>query len=249
MNNNVFDDEVFFAEYKKLRESAASFNALLEQPAFFSMLPPLAGKRILDLGCGFGDACREYERLGAAAVIGLDVAGKMLAEARRLTHSGKIQYLAMNFNDLTGLEGPFDLISSSLAVHYVVDFAKLAKAVWARLSPGGCFVFSQEHPMTTAPMAGPEYVYDESGGLLHYMLTDYGREGLRRTHWFIDDVQKRHRTFSSLVNALVGAGFRIEQMLEPLPSEAAVQINPGLAKEFHKPSFLIIRAVKPAACC
>lgn len=201
------------------------------------------------MGCGFGEACREYVRLGAESVLGLDVAEKMLAEARLLTDSLKIRYLRMDLDDLTGLEGTFDLITSSLAIHYVQDFPKLVASVWTRLAEGGHFIFSQEHPLTTAPLAGPEYCYDESGKPLYYMLTDYGREGLRRTSWFIDDVRKEHRTFSSfssLINTLVKAGFLIEEVAEPRPSEASIRINPGLANEFHKPSFLIIRAHKPA---
>ena len=245
MKQPLFDNELFFAEYKKLRESSDSFNVLLEQPAFLAMLPHLPGKRVLDLGCGFGAACREYERLGAVSVIGLDAAEKMLAEARLLTDSHNIQYLQMDLNNVTGLEGPFDLITSSLTLHYVLDFPQVVKAVWDRLAPGGHFVFSQEHPLTTAPMDGPKYCYDWEGRLLHYKLADYGREGLRQTHWFIDGVQKEHRTFSSLVNALINVGFQIEQTAEPLPSAEAVKVNPGLAKEFHKPSFLIIRAYKP----
>lgn len=247
MKTPLFDNDIFFSEYKKLREKAGSFNTLLEQPAFFALLPPLAGKRVLDLGCGFGEACREYVQRGAESVLGLDLAEKMLAEAQRLTDSPKIRYLRMDLDDLTGLEGTFDLITSSLAIHYVQDFPKLIDSVWTRLAEGGHFIFSQEHPLTTAPLAGPEYCYDESGKPLYYMLTDYGREGLRRTSWFIDDVRKEHRTFSSLINTLVKAGFLIEEIAEPRPSEASIRVNPGLAKEFHKPSFLIIRAHKLAA--
>lgn len=246
MKTPLFDNDIFFSEYKKLRERADSFNALLEQPALFALLPPLIGRRVLDLGCGFGEACREYVRRGAECVLGLDLAEKMIAEAGRLTDSPKIRYLKMDLDDLAGLEGVFDLVTSSLAIHYVRDFPKLVGSVWARLADGGHFIFSQEHPLTTAPLAGPEYCYDESGRPLHYMLTDYGREGLRRTSWFIDDVRKEHRTFASLINALVKTGFLIEEVAEPRPSEAAIQLNPGLAKEFHKPSFLIIRAYKPA---
>jgi 2-polyprenyl-3-methyl-5-hydroxy-6-metoxy-1,4-benzoquinol methylase len=245
MNTPLFDDEIFFAEYKRLRERPDSYNALLEQPALLALLPPVADKRVLDLGCGFGEVCREFERRGARSVLGLDAAEKMLAEARRLTDSRVIQYLVMDLNDLSGLKGIFDLVTSSLAIHYVPDFPRLVETVWNRLAEGGHFLFSQEHPLTTAPLAGPDYFCDESGRPLHYKLTDYGREGFRRIHWFIDDVKKEHRTFSSLINALVRAGFLIEEMAEPRPTEAAMALNPGLAKEFHKPSFLIIRARKP----
>lgn len=245
MTHPLFDDETFFIEYKKLRERTDSFNILLEQPAFFAMLPSVAGKRVLDLGCGFGDACRQYVQLGASTVVGLDISQKMLAEARRLTDTPKVHYQSLDMDALVGLAGPFDLVTSSLAIHYVLDFPKLPREIWALLAEGGHFVFSQEHPLTTAPEAGPEYCRDEDGRPLHYKLTDYGREGGRSIQWFIDNVRKQHRTFSSIVNALVETGFRIEKLAEPMPTPEAVAINPELAKEFHKPSFLIIRASKP----
>jgi len=45
----------------------------------------------------------------------------------------------------------FDLVYSSLALHYVVDLEWLLTEVFRTLVPGGSLVFSVEHPMVTAP--------------------------------------------------------------------------------------------------
>ena len=47
---NIFDNEVFFNEYRKLRERENNANNLFEIPAMISLLPDLNGKTILDLG-------------------------------------------------------------------------------------------------------------------------------------------------------------------------------------------------------
>lgn len=56
------------------------------------MLPELAGKRVLDLGCGYGWFCRAARDLGAADVVGIDLSAKMLARAAELTRDATIRY-------------------------------------------------------------------------------------------------------------------------------------------------------------
>ena len=52
---NIYDDDTFFAGYSRLRENKSNANELFEKPALFSLLPPLDGKTVIDLGCGFGE--------------------------------------------------------------------------------------------------------------------------------------------------------------------------------------------------
>ena len=60
---NIYDNEIFFEGYKKLRENTASANVLFEIPALLSLLPDLEGKRVLDLGCGYGEHCKSNRNL------------------------------------------------------------------------------------------------------------------------------------------------------------------------------------------
>ena len=62
---NIYDDEVFFSGYKKIRDNQVNANNLFEIPALFSMMPELKGKRVLDLGCGFGEHCKKIVDYGA----------------------------------------------------------------------------------------------------------------------------------------------------------------------------------------
>jgi SAM-dependent methyltransferase len=54
-------------------------------PSLRALLPDLRGKRVLDLGCGYGWFCRFACDVGATYVPGLDVSHKMLARAIELT--------------------------------------------------------------------------------------------------------------------------------------------------------------------
>src|SRR5437660_10611316 len=69
------------AEYAAAAETNA-FNALYERPATLSLLPSLAGKRVLDAGCGPGWYAAELVRRGAS-VIGIDASEHLLEIARR----------------------------------------------------------------------------------------------------------------------------------------------------------------------
>lgn len=42
---NIYDNETFFAGYKKIRDNEANANNLFEIPALFSMMPDLKGKK------------------------------------------------------------------------------------------------------------------------------------------------------------------------------------------------------------
>jgi SAM-dependent methyltransferase len=70
---NIYDEQSFYNGYRRLRDNPASANLLVEKPALFSLLPPLEGKAVLDLGCGFGENCAEFARQGAANVLGIDI--------------------------------------------------------------------------------------------------------------------------------------------------------------------------------
>lgn len=242
---NVYDDPVFFAGYAALRETESGLNAVLEQPALARLLPAsLAGLRILDLGCGFGDFARAARAQGAASVLAVDVSEKMLAEARRRTDDPAIRYEQAAIETLAVEEGVFDLAVSSLALHYVADYAGAVRRIAAALVPGGRFVFSVEHPMCTA-LGGGQWHRDAEGAELHWPVDYYGEEGRRDTRWFVDGVVKYHRTVATYVNGLIDAGLALARLEEPEADPAAAQARPELALQRRRPPFLLLAADKP----
>ena len=146
---NIYDNSTFFEGYKKIRENKGNANDLFETPALFSLLPDLQGKTILDLGCGVGGHCFEFVNGGAKKVVGIDISKKMLEVAEKENHHSKITYLNLQMESLSQISEKFDLVVSSLAIHYVKDFEKLVSDVFNLLNKNGLFVFSQEHPLAT----------------------------------------------------------------------------------------------------
>ena len=242
---NIYDDPTFFEGYSRLRERAVNANNLFEIPAMMSLLPELAGKRMLDLGCGTGERCAEYARRGASRVVGIDISEKMLAVARQKNADPRVEYRRLPIERVCELDSPFDLAVSSLALQYVEDFAGVVAAVYDLLTPGGRFVFSQESPINTCFTTGERWTKDAAGNKLYANLSNYSVDGVRESTWFVDGVKKYHRTFSSVINALADAGFVVERLLEPFPDEAMAREYPDYADLLHKPDFLLVRARKP----
>lgn len=241
---NIFDQESFFQGYLRLRKNPANYNVLQEQPAIRSLLPPLENLRVLDLGCGFGESCKFFLSEGATKVVGVDSAEKMLAIARENNSDPGIRYLHAAIEELETLDETFDLVFSSLAFHYIEDFAALLRRIHALLADTGILLFSQEHPLTTAPKKGPEWTYDEEGEYSYYHLADYLHRGPRFTEWLSESVTKYHRPFFVIINDLIASGFRITKMLEPLCDTTIQKLVPSMKKDIHKPNFLVVRACK-----
>ena len=243
---NIFDNEIFFDGYKKIRENEINANNLFEIPTLFSMMPELSGKRVLDLGCGFGEHCRLFVKNGAEKVVGIDISSRMLDVAKKENSDPKIVYINMPMENISRLNESFDVVVSSLAFHYVEDFVGVLKNIYNLLEPNGIFVFSQEHPLVTCHSGGNRWTRDETGEKKYMNLANYGIEGERKSTWFVDNVKIYHRTFSSIVNTLIATGFSIEQMIEPLPTSELLRSYPDYKDLLHKPDFLVIKAKKSA---
>jgi SAM-dependent methyltransferase len=240
MAQNIYDTPDFFAGYSRMRRSVQGLDGAAEWPALRAMLPDLTGRRVVDLGCGFGWFSRWARANGAASVLGLDISVNMIERARAETDDAAIAYRVENLEQLVLPPAAFDLAFSSLAFHYLPDFVALARTVRPALALGAAFVFSIEHPLYMAP-AHPGWGADAAGRRA-WPVNGYADEGQRTTDWLAKGVVKFHRTLATTVNILIEAGFRIEHLDEWTPSKAEVAADPAIAAERDRPMFLLVSA-------
>jgi len=243
MKQNKYDDPQFFANYSLMPRSVDGLNAAGEWHTFRDMLPALQDKKVLDLGCGFGWHCLYAREQQARAVVGVDLSENMLARARKSTGDPAIEYHQLAIEDINFAAAEFDVVISSLAFHYVENFALVCQKVSHSLQPGGSFVFSVEHPVFTA-LASQDWYYDENGKRLHWPVDGYQQEGRRVARFLDHDVVKYHRTIESYLNDLIDSGFRITRVSEPQPSQEVLDKHPEMQDETRRPIFLMIAAVK-----
>lgn len=241
MKQNIYDNPEFFESYHKLRSSKITYNDFVEQPALKALLPDLTGKRVLDLGCGYGDMAHYCVVHGAIHVTGVDISENMLAFAKE--HED-ISYIQSAMEDLQFGAGEFDLILSSLAFHYIKDLDQLMGRIVGWLKPGGQLIFSTEHPVILAAKSQAKWVTDEQGEQLYWVLDNYKEEGERSQFWNVEGVVKYHRTFSTLINMQIAYGLQIEQVVEPESIPEGIEKKPKLLNETRRPSFILFKSVK-----
>ena len=225
-----------------MRENQTGLNEVLEQPAMLSLLPDVKGADVLDLGCGVGDLCRKISALGARTVTGVDISANMLELARKDAPSG-VTFWHQPMEDLDLKAGSFDLVISSLAFHYVADLQDLFRKIHLWLKPSGVLLFSIEHPIFTCSQGIHHgWVKDSSGVKICWPVDCYSQEGQRESHWFVKGIIKYHRTFATLMNALIQAGFTIQSVAEPVASAEAEKQQPFLKEVSRRPPFLLVKA-------
>jgi SAM-dependent methyltransferase len=243
MKQNKYDDDIFFNKYSNMSRSKNGLEGAGEWHELKKMLPNFKDKRVLDLGCGFGWHCRYAVENGAKSVIGIDISQKMLSEAKNKTKCGNIEYICMPIEDIDFPEESFDVVISSLALHYIKSFEDVLDRVYKCLSTGGDFVFSVEHPIFTAQ--GPQdWYYDDKGNILHWPVDHYFTEGIRNAKFLGEEVIKYHRTLTTYLNSLIKIGFEITGVVEPKPAENMLNTVPGMLDELRRPMMLLVSARK-----
>jgi ubiquinone/menaquinone biosynthesis C-methylase UbiE len=158
--------------YEKLADSYAALaptkphNAYYERPATLSLLGDVAGKRVLDAGCGPG-VYAEVLAAGGAEVVGFDASGRMVELARERLRGRAEIHRAKLEEPLAWLEDDsFDLVVSALAMDYVEDWGVPLAEFYRVLKPCGRLVFSVEHPT----FKFVEQVYEGEGSYFETVL-------------------------------------------------------------------------------
>jgi SAM-dependent methyltransferase len=172
----------------------------------------LAGKRLLEVGCGAGMCSRWLVGQGALPVA-FDLSAGMLRHARDGARRTGIEVPLVQADalHLPFADESFDAAFTAFgAVAFVHDSARLMNEVARVVRPGGRWVFATTHPIRWS------------------FPDDPGPDGLTATmpYWDrtpyveYDDLDRptyveHHRTLGDRVREIVAAGFRLVDLIEP----------------------------------
>lgn len=176
------------------------------------LLGELPGRRVLELGCGAASAAR-WLATQQARPVALDLSAGMLRHAARAagTSGVRVPLVQADALALPFADNAFDIVCTAFgAVPFVADSAAVMREVFRVLRPGGRWVFSVTHPM--------RWIF----------LDDPGEGGLKAVHSYFDrrpyveqdgtgvpSYVEQHRTLGDRIRELVGAGFRLRDLVEP----------------------------------
>lgn len=242
MKENKYDDKIFYEKYSQMNRSKEGLSGAGEWETLKGMLPDFKGKRMLDLGCGYGWHSIYAMENGASSVVGIDISQNMLKVAKEKTHFSEVEYICGAIEDMDFKEESFDIVLSSLVFHYIKDYKELIEKINKVLKPNGILIFTVEHPVFTA-YGTQDWYYDNNKEILHFPVDNYYYEGKRIANFLGEDVVKYHRTITTYLNTLLINNFNINQIIEPQPSEEMLDIL-GMKDEMRRPMMLIISAIK-----
>ena len=204
----------------------------LLNPALFSLLGDVNGKKILDAGCGQGYLSRLLAKKGAI-VTGLEPAKDFVQYAIEREEKEKLGITYVK-EDLSKFETDeqFDAVVSNMVFMDIPDYETAIHNCIKSLKIGGSFIFSITHPCFF-----PDAEWDKRPLL---EIKEYFKE--------YSEIQNFghsfHRTLSSYLNFIIEEGCQIKKLVEPQLDEATAKQKANYSREVHVPSFLVVRCVK-----
>jgi SAM-dependent methyltransferase len=225
----LYDEPVLAAAYARVSAANAA-NAAYERPALRALLDGVANLDVLDAGCAAGEHALWLAERGAR-VVALDASEAMVALAsERLGERARVLRADLDAPLPFGA-GAFDLVVSSLTLHYLRDWLPPLREFARVLRPGGRLVLSTHHPCATI---APGEAY-HAVRLVDDAWRDFSAEPVA--------VRYYHRPLERIVGDLFAAGFRLRGLREPEPTVEMAARDARLAARFREaPGFLIVDA-------
>lgn len=199
-------------------------------PALEPFLSSVAGKRVLDLGCGEGRYARKMRDAGAQ-VTGIDPVPRFIERARELDLGGRYEIgfaESLPFDDAS-----FDFVLSYLTI---IDFPDLDAATSEMVrvtAPGGQIVI-----VTISNLASTTegWVKDAEGNRAYRTVDRYMEHFSMVLEWKDLKIRNYHRPLSDVLGGFLRRGCVLTDFQEPLPSPD----HPGYLDERRVPTFQIM---------
>jgi SAM-dependent methyltransferase len=222
----VANDYDSFAEAYAAETESNLLNGYYVRPAVLDLAGDVAGRRILDVGCGAGPLLESLRDRGAI-VTGVEPSAKMLELAgRRLGDGTALHQAGLGGGPLPFPDGSFDDVVACLVLHYLEDWQAPLADLRRVLVPGGRLFVVVDHPLVYK-LVDPDADYFAVSKRSEEWT--FGGRGAPMEFW--------HRPLHAMTSAFTEAGFRIAVISEPPPAPGARERFPEeLAEVFKDPS-------------
>jgi SAM-dependent methyltransferase len=199
--------------------------APLEQE--LNLLGEVAGKRVLEIGCGGGQCCIALAGRGAV-VDGLDISDRQLQYAEQLARQKgvKVRLFQGSAESLAAFaDGVYDLVLSVNTFAYVAAIGECLAECSRVLHGGGRLVFSVDHPLRDC--------FLEADEVFPCGQREYDALSITPARSYFDDapiawrwsgagarMETYHHTLGEWIDLLSAAGFQLLRMVEPPPPQS-----------------------------
>jgi SAM-dependent methyltransferase len=219
-----------FTEAYAAENETNLINAYYERPAILALAGDVAGRRILDAGCGSGPLFSALRDRGAI-VTGIDASAGMLELARRRLGADADLRVADLAGPLPFPDDAFDDVIASLVLHYLEDWGPTLAELRRVLRSGGRLLVSVDHPFVITLMrhrAGEKPSYFGTRNRTEEWTM--GGQTAQLSFW--------DRPLHAMTEAFTAAGFRINVISEPPFVPEARELFPEEFRELTGTRFL-----------
>ena len=176
------------------------------------LLGDVAGRRVLEVGCGSAP-CSRWLMAAGAHPVGLDLSGGMLARAAEAGGATglPVPLVQADAQALPFADASFDVVCSAYGgLPFVADVEGALREVARVLRPGGRFAASVNHPLRWPFPDSPDPADLRVIGS-YFDRTPYVETAGDGSTLYVE----HHRTVGDWVRAVVGAGLVLEDLVEP----------------------------------
>ncbi|MEU3987700.1 methyltransferase domain-containing protein [Streptomyces platensis] len=202
-----------FAEAYAADNENNLLNGYYERPAMLALAGDVAGRRILDAGCGSGPLSAALRDRGAD-VTGIDASAGMLALARRRLGDDAALRVVDLSDPLPFADGAFDDVVASLVLHYLEDWGPTLAEMRRVLKPGGRLILSVQHPFVDYAIQDPRPDYSATTSYTSEFM--FSGQSVQLRLW--------RRPLHAMTDAFTAAGFRLAVISEPQPDPAGREL-------------------------
>lgn len=207
--------------YDQRQQEHFDYNSSIEVPSMLRNIDDVKNKTILDIGCGFGDHAQRLIAKGARKILGIDASSQLisLAKSKKIPRT---EFMVCDMDKKLPLKDKtFDIVYSSLAIHYSKNINKLFREINRVLRDNGLFLFSTGHPIFNMTMLGNGLLIGSTRQNNKRVIHgNYFDESLKSSDLGFAKMRLHTYTFETLIKACTKNGFEIldYEDMKPLKS-------------------------------
>jgi ubiquinone/menaquinone biosynthesis C-methylase UbiE len=227
-------------DYEKHVDTQSGHNAFYERPAMMKLMPSNMNQlAVLDAGCAAGWYSEQFIKLGSQ-VTAVDLSPAMVEACKRRVGNEAEVFTCDLVETLPFKDETFNLIVSSLTLHYIDDWVPTFREFHRIMKPGGQLIFSVHHPfMDFKQFERPDYFAHE----LLMEIWNKKESGPVEVTFY-------RRPLQEILN-VTSSQFIIDRIVEPQPdldlkdkSESIDWCKRWFDRLSTNPHFLIVKAQK-----
>lgn len=241
ISNSSYTDNANFW-IKIIREQLDRYRTELTDAAIIDAAQPLAGRSILDAGCGEGYLSRQFAHNGAGTVRGIDGSADLIEGARSAaTASGlDLDYRVGSVEELPFENNSFDIVACNHLLNDLADISKPFNEFNRVLKDEGKLVILMLHPCFYSAHA------ERTPANKPLSPSEYFKVRTIEQHFKVagitspSPVKTWHRPLEEYITTLTRANFSIERISEPHPPLEKMTNDEWWQDNFTRPLFLLI---------